>query len=131
MQDSFLKHEDNFEVWRLTGYPGIKTETREFISHILKPEKKIKLWKHQTNGLLRTIYAYEVLKKKDLLLNIVTGGGKTAIIAAVIFWLKSVHNINKFLILTPNTIVRARLIQDFENGIVFKKFEFATKQKKT
>ena len=128
MQDSFLTHVDDFESWRDSGYPNVLLETREFIDNVLKPDKKYKMWNHQLEALLRTIYAYEVLGKKNLLLNIVTGGGKTAIIAAVIFWLKSVHNINKFLILTPNTIVRARLIQDFKDGVVFKNFKFATKQ---
>ncbi|MGB6464542.1 MAG: DEAD/DEAH box helicase family protein [Nitrosotalea sp.] len=128
MHDSFLLHEENFELWKNSGFPDVKPETREFIENVLRPDKKLKLWKHQIEGLLRTIYAYEILKKKNCLLNIVTGGGKTAIIAAVIFWLKSVHGINKFLILTPNTIVRARLKQDFDNGIVFKNFQFCTKQ---
>jgi superfamily II DNA or RNA helicase len=128
MLDSFLSHQENFERWREEGYPSVKIETREFIENILRPDKKFKLWKHQIEGLLRTVYAYEVLQKKNCLLNIVTGGGKTAIIAAVIFWLKSVHGINKFLILTPNTIVRARLIKDFKDGIAFKNFQFATKQ---
>ena len=128
MQDSFLKYVEDFETWRDSGYPDIKLETREFISNVLKPDKKYKMWDHQIEGFLRTVYAFEVLGKKNCLLNIVTGGGKTAIIAAVIFWLKSVHNINKFVILTPNTIVRARLVQDFEGGAVFKNFEFATKQ---
>ena len=128
MQDSFLSHQENFERWRDEGYQSVKIETREFIENILRPDKKFKLWKHQIEGLLRTIYAYEVLQKKNCLLNIVTGGGKTAIIAAVIFWLKSVHGINKFLILTPNTIVRARLIKDFKDGVAFKNFQFATNQ---
>lgn len=128
MQDSFLPYVEDFESWRDSGFPDVKLETREFIDNLLRPDKKYKMWSHQIEGLLRTIYAYEILNKKNCLLNIVTGGGKTAIIAAVIFWLKSVHNINKFLILTPNTIVRARLIQDFGNGIVFKNFEFATKE---
>lgn len=128
MHDSFLLHEEKFELWKNNGFPDVKLETREFIENVINPEKKLKLWKHQIEGLLRTIYAYEILKKKNCLLNIVTGGGKTAIIAAVIFWLKSVHGINKFLILTPNTIVRARLKQDFDDGIVFKKFQFGTKQ---
>jgi type III restriction enzyme len=128
MLDAFVHHYENFERWREEGYPNVKPETREFIENILRPDKKFKLWKHQIEGLLRTIYAYEILQKKNCLLNIVTGGGKTAIIAAVIFWLKSVHGISKFLILTPNTIVRARLRQDFETGIVFKNFQFATKQ---
>ena len=128
MQDSFLPYVEDFESWRESGYPDVKLETREFIDNVLKPDKKYKMWNHQLEGLLRTIYAYEVLGKKNCLLNIVTGGGKTAIMGAVIFWLKSVHNINKFLILTPNTIVRARLIQDFKDGVVFKNFEFPTKQ---
>ena len=128
MQDSFLAYVEEFESWRDSGFPNVKLETREFIDNVLKPDKKYKLWDHQIEGLLRTIYAFEILGKKNCLLNIVTGGGKTAIIGAVIFWLKSVHNINKFLILTPNTIVRARLIQDFANGEVFKNFGFPTKQ---
>tara|TARA_Y100001934_G_scaffold236030_1_gene287234 strand:+ start:201 stop:2153 length:1953 start_codon:yes stop_codon:yes gene_type:complete len=128
MQDSFLTHEEDYENWRDSGYPDVKIETREFIDNVLRPDKKWKMWNHQLEGLLRTIYAYEVLGKKNCLLNIVTGGGKTAIIGAVVFWLKSVHNINKFIILTPNTIVRSRLIQDFKDGAVFKNFEFATKQ---
>ncbi|MBT6647199.1 MAG: DEAD/DEAH box helicase family protein [Thaumarchaeota archaeon] len=128
MQDSFLQYVEDFESWRDSGFPNVKLETREFIDNVLRPDKKWKMWNHQIEALLRTIYAYEILEKKNCLLNIVTGGGKTAIIAAVIFWLKSVHNINKFLILTPNTIVRARLIQDFKDGMVFKNFEFTTKQ---
>jgi len=128
MHDSFSQYEENYEQWKFSGYPDVLPETREFIDHILKPGKKIKLWAHQSEGLLRTIYAYEILKKQNLLLNIVTGGGKTAIIAAAIFWLKSVHNINKFLIFTPNLIVRDRLKSDFEDSRVFKNFQFFTKQ---
>lgn len=127
MQDSFLQYEDDFEKWKDSKFPNIKQETREFIDNVLRPDKKYKMWKHQTEGLLRTIYAFEILNKKNCLLNIVTGGGKTAIIAAVIFWLKSVHNINKFIVLAPNTVVRARLESDFMDGVVFKKFQFATK----
>ena len=128
MQSAFLKHEKDFDEWKKSGYPGIKDKTKEFINNVFGSNKEFKMWNHQIDGLLRTIYSYEVLNKKNLLLNIVTGGGKTAIIAAVIFWLKSVHNINKFVILTPNTIVRARLRCDFENGFVFNKFGFPTKE---
>lgn len=128
MQSAFLKHEKDFDEWKKSGYPGIKDKTKEFINNVFGSNKEFKMWNHQIEGLLRTIYSYEVLNKKNLLLNIVTGGGKTAIIAAVIFWLKSVHNINKFVILTPNTIVRARLRCDFENGFVFNKFGFPTKE---
>jgi superfamily II DNA or RNA helicase len=99
-------------------------ETREFIEHLNNGNKKIRLWKHQMEALLRVIYWYEILEKKNCLLNIVTGGGKTAIIGATIAWLKSVHKIHKFLILTPNLIVRDRLEADFRDCVVFKKFEF-------
>ena len=49
----------------------------------------------------------------------VTGGGKTAVIAAVIAWLRIGHGIQKFVILCPNLIVRDRLDDDFQNGKVF------------
>lgn len=128
MLDSFVQHEERFRDWKESGFPNVKSETYDFIDHMLNSEKKNGMWKHQMEGMLRTIYAYEILQKRSSLLNIVTGGGKTAIIAAIIFWLKYAHSINKFLILTPNTIVRARLESDFRDGAVFRKFEFATRQ---
>lgn len=128
MLDSFLQHEERFRDWMHSGYPNVKLETYDFIQNLIKQDKKTRMWKHQLEGTLRAIYSYEILQKKNILLNIVTGGGKTAIIAAVIFWLKLAHNINKFVILTPNTIVRARLESDFKDGSVFRKFEFATSQ---
>jgi ABC-type uncharacterized transport system permease subunit len=42
---------------------------------------------------MRVVYAYELLHWKELLLNIVTGGGKTAIMGAVVAWLKVSHNL--------------------------------------
>lgn len=71
------------------------------------------------------VYAHEILGKAEigadgLLLNIVTGGGKTAVIAAVIAWLRISHNVQKFVMLCPNLIVRDRLEDDFEDGKVFK-----------
>jgi type III restriction enzyme len=54
-----------------------------------------------------------------LLLNVVTGGGKTALIAAILAWLRIAHSIEKFVLLCPNLIVRDRLEQDFEQGKVF------------
>ncbi len=53
------------------------------------------------------------------MLNIVTGGGKTAIIAAVIAWLRIAHNVDRFVMLCPNLIVRDRLEDDFKGGKVF------------
>ena len=128
MLDSFLQHEEKFVDWKNSGFPNARPGTRDFIENLFKPDKKLKLWRHQLEGILRVIYSFEILEKRNILLNIVTGGGKTAVIAAVIFWLKSVYEINKFVILTPNTIVRARLEADFRDGTVFEKFGFATPQ---
>lgn len=74
---------------------------------------------------MRVVYAHEVLGKAEigkegLLLNIVTGGGKTAIIAAVIAWLRIACGVQKFVLLCPNLIVRDRLEDDFQNGKVFR-----------
>ena len=73
---------------------------------------------------MRTVYAYELLQWKELLLNIVTGGGKTAIIGAVVAWLKVCHDMHKFVLLCPNTIVRDRLEDDFTDAKVFRDFGF-------
>ena len=128
MLDSFLQHEERFVMWRESGFPNVKPETHDFIENLLSNDKKLKMWQHQLEGILRVIYSHEILQKKNNLLNIVTGGGKTAMIAAVIFWLKSAYKINKFVILAPNTIVRARLASDFKNGAVFRKFGLITPQ---
>lgn len=73
---------------------------------------------------MRVVYAYELLQWKELLLDTVTGGGKTAIIGAVIAWLKVAHDLHKFLLLCPNTIVRDRLEDDFQDAQVFRDFGF-------
>jgi type III restriction enzyme len=123
MQDAFYTYEKKFDEWVMEGYPGVKGETRAFIENLVRPERKFRLWKHQEWAILRSIYCYEIVGKKNLLLNIVTGGGKTAIIAAIIAWLKMAHGISKFLILVPNLIVRDRLEGDFTGGQVFGKAE--------
>ena len=46
-------------------------------------------------------------------------GGKTALIAATMVWLRLAHHVQRFLILCPNLIVRDRLEADFRNGDVF------------
>ena len=82
------------------------------------------LWPHQWESFLRVVYAHEVLGKAEiggdgLLLNIVTGGGKTAVIAAVTAWLRIAHDVQKLVMLCPNLIVRDRLEDDFQGGKVF------------
>lgn len=113
MFDSFKQHENGFKQWIMEGYYGVKDETKEFIENLVRHDREKKLWRHQEESILRVIYCYEILGKKNTLLNIVTGGGKTVIIAAVMAWLKMAHNVNKFLVLTPNLIVKDRLEVDF------------------
>jgi len=122
MRDSFAPHREIFEEWKRAGYPDARPETREFIDGLLE---RGALWPHQVEAILRTIYSFEVLKKRSCLLNIVTGGGKTAIIAAVAFWLKFAYGVGKFLVLSPNTIVRSRLEADFADKRVFDRFGIA------
>ncbi len=123
MFNAFTEHEKAFNEWVMDGFPGVKNATREFIENLQRRNKKRILWKNQKGGILRVIYSYEILNMKDLLLNIVTGGGKTVIIGAIVAWLKMAYGINKFLIIVPNLIVRDRLELDFQNKDVFKNFE--------
>lgn len=127
MFDSFKQYESKFTDWIIEGYPGVKPETKEFILNIVRRDRRKHLWKNQEKGLLRVIYSYEVLGKKNVLLNIVTGGGKTVIMAGVMAWLKMAHGVNKFLVLVPNLIVRDRLEDDFREAKVFKVFELFPK----
>ncbi|MBI3259253.1 MAG: DEAD/DEAH box helicase family protein, partial [Ignavibacteriae bacterium] len=117
----------DFELWK-ENFHGVKDETRRFLEHLTNPNRKIKMWTHKTEAILKVIYSYEILKKNNLLLNIVTGGGKTSIIGGCIAWLKMCHNIDKFLILVPNLIVRDRLEKDFlikyGEKSVFQEFDF-------
>ncbi|OWP53659.1 type I restriction enzyme EcoKI subunit R [Candidatus Micrarchaeum sp.] len=117
MPNLFVKYERDYEEWKNSGYNGCTTETLEFITHLLHRTEK-QLWAHQKEAILRVIYLYEI-KKGDLqnryLLKIVTGGGKTIIISAIIGWLFYAHSedVHKILILVPNLIVRDRLEYDF------------------
>lgn len=130
MFNEFAKYEQAFLDWRRDGYPGVKPETYKYIEFLSSPEddqapREGTLWPHQWDAFLRAIYCYEVLGKDTigkhgLLLNVVTGGGKTAIIAALIAWLRIAHHVEKFVLLCPNLIVRDRLEEDFDGGKVFK-----------
>jgi type III restriction enzyme len=122
MYNHFARYEQDFRKWVGGGYPDANPLTRDFLEHLSSPDLPQKLWDHQREGLLRTVYAYELLHEKKLLLDIVTGGGKTAIIGGVIAWLKVCHDIHKFLVLCPNTIVGDRLEDDLKEGKVFRDF---------
>lgn len=129
MFNKFSRCEEQFAQWRHDGYPGVKSETYKYIDFLSDPAddqapRPGTLWLHQWESFLRVVYAHEVLGQKEIggngfLLNIVTGGGKTAVIAALIAWLRIAHNVQKFLLLCPNLIVRDRLEDDFEGGKVF------------
>ena len=121
----FKQHEENFKEWRNSEYQGIPDVGVDFLKHLgsrnFKPDLKVvKFWneeqwkKVQLEAIERCIYSFEVLGEKDLLTNIVTGGGKTTIIGAMIAYMMIVHDQYKFLILTPNTIVRERLDDEFD-----------------
>ena len=129
MINEFSQYEDEFQQWVGDGYPGAKPETLDYIRHLADPEDDTMprdgtLWEHQWDSFLRVVYAHE-LKKDELaqpdgvLLNVVTGGGKTAIIAALIAWLRLAHDVQKFVLLCPNLIVRDRLEDDLQDGKVF------------
>lgn len=121
MQYFFKQHEVNFKEWRKT-YEGIPDAGVAFLKHInslqFKPDLELwneKQWKKvQVEAIERCVYSFEVLGVKDVLTNIVTGGGKTTIIGAMIAYMMIVHDQTKFLVLTPNTIVRSRLTDEFD-----------------
>ena len=129
MINEFSQYEDDFQEWVRGGYPDAKPETVDYIRHLNDPQDDTQprdgtLWEHQWDSFLRVVYAYEIERDalalpNGLLLNVVTGGGKTAIIAALIVWLRLAHDVQKFVLLCPNLIVRDRLEDDFENGKVF------------
>ncbi len=129
MFNQFSRYEDAFRNWRRDGMPGLKQESYKYIEFLTSSDddqapRAGTMWPHQWESFLRVIYAHEILGKTEigadgLLLNIVTGGGKTAVIAAVIAWLRISHDVQKFAMLCPNLIVRDRLEDDFYNGKVF------------
>src|SRR3972149_6238649 len=132
MKYAFKEHEKNYLEGSRNGYPtsldqAEATKLKEFLRNIDNPNFTPPLFKHQIESLKRVIFWYEILGKKDLLVEVVTGGGKSVIIGGVTAYFMTVHDISKFLILVPNTIVRARLDDEFnpESGtFVYSQFPF-------
>ena len=128
MQNVFLPYENDFSAWVESHFLPSQDTTQEYLRFLADPDDELRprkggLWPHQWEALLRVIYSREV-KRRDfwedgLLLNIVTGGGKTALIAATMVWLRLTYNTQRFLILCPNLIVRDRLEADFRQGKIF------------
>ena len=129
MLNQFNRYEKEFRNWVRGGFPGVNPKTLDYLHHLSDPQDETKpragtLWDHQWGSLLRVIFSHEIRRHElaepdGILLNVVTGGGKTAIIAATMTWLRVAHNVQRFVILCPNLIVRDRLEDDFENGRVF------------
>jgi len=136
MYYSFKPHEENFKEWVRSGFIGTPETGIAFLKHLsspnFKPDMELfieKQWKMQLEAIQRCVYCFEILGEKDLLTNIVTGGGKTTVIGAIIAYMMIVHDQTKFLILTPNTIVRERLVDDFDpnsNTYLYDTFPFFT-----
>jgi len=129
MFNEFARFEDMFREWLRSGFPGLSSESYAYIDSLLSDDddqapRQGTLWPHQLDAFLRVVFSHEILGKREigangLLLNIVTGGGKTAIIAALMAWLRIAHGVTRFVVLCPNLIVRDRLEEDFERGKVF------------
>src|SRR4051794_13035182 len=124
MFNAFTQHEKAFADWRRAGCPGATAKTLVFLEHLGQDTTERKLWPHQREAFLRVVYAYEVLERPNLLLNVVTGGGKTPVIAATMAWLRLAYDVRSVVVLTPNQIVRDRLRDDFGAGRFFTEFGF-------
>ena len=109
--------------------PDLSPDSYRYIEFLTSPDddqapRHGTLWPHQWESFLRVVYAHEILGKTEigtdgLLLNVVTGGGKTAIMAALTAWLRIAYDAQKFVMICPNLIVRDRLEDDFQGGKVF------------
>lgn len=136
MHYSFKPHEANFKDWVKSGFVGTPESGIAFLKHLssfhFKPKMELlseKQWMMQLEAIQRCVYSFEILREKDLLTNVVTGGGKTTIIGAMIAYMMTVHDERKFLILVPNTIVRERLVDDFDSNsetYIYDTFPFFT-----
>jgi len=130
MYNQFYRYEEDFSNWRRDGMPGLSDDSFRYVDSLTSPDddqapRDGTLWPHQWESFLRVVYSHEIIGKTEigaegLLLNVVTGGGKTAVIAAVIAWLRIAHKVQKFVLICPNLIVRDRLEDDFDKGKVFK-----------
>jgi len=120
----YAKTLKQYQEWISSSFrsPAVPDRVRDYLLHLAVESpagKYLMLWPHQREAVLRAIFTNELLKPrdagwKDLLLNVVTGGGKTTIIAAIMAYLRVCHEVRSFLLLSPNTIVRERLRMDFE-----------------
>ena len=86
-------------------FPSLDTRqsqyARVFVDNLTNGTLPNPLYRHQYEAVMRVIYHGEKLGKWDSLLDIVTGGGKTVIMATLIAYFRQVRGYTKFLILVP------------------------------
>ena len=100
---------------------------RQYLDRIKGHDWDKPLHPHQYAAITKVIYTGEKLGQWESLLDIVTGGGKTVIMAGLIAYFWQVRGNQRFLILVPNTIVRERVKEDFEvrnPAYAYKEFPF-------
>ncbi len=116
---------EQFEDWKKSRYEGCHQDTITYIRWITEGPSEKKLFTFQQEALLKTIFHTEIcpLKPKPILLNLATGTGKTLIMSSIIAYLQIRQQVDQFLLICPNTIVRDRLKRDFEGNAVFKEFQ--------
>ena len=74
MYYSFAPYEQDFRAWwQSKQFPEVGPLTRDFLTHITRPDAPRKLWRHQEEALMRTVYSYELLQWDELLLNVPIG----------------------------------------------------------
>ena len=109
----------DYRLWlESPDFPNLSAQqagiARAFLDRIAGHDWEQPLYRHQYDAITRVIWTGEKLGKWESLLDIVTGGGKTVIMAGLIAYFWQVRGCEKFVILTPNTIVRERVKDDFE-----------------
>src|SRR3989344_2746894 len=104
----------DYRLWlESPDFPNLSAQqagiARAFLDRIAGHDWEQPLYRHQYDAITRVIWTGEKLGKWESLLDIVTGGGKTVIMAGLIAYFWQVRGCEKFLVLVPNTIVRERV----------------------
>lgn len=106
-----------------------QTAAKRYLQNLKGHDWPKPLYFHQYTAITKVIFQGEKLGKWDSLLDIVTGGGKTVMMAGLVAYFWQVREQSIFLILVPNTIVRERVKDDFEvsnPSYAFDEFPFFT-----
>ena len=106
-----------------------QTAAKRYLQNLKGHDWPKPLYFHQYTAITKVIFQGEKLGKWDSLLDIVTGGGKTVMMAGLVAYFWQVREQSTFLILVPNTIVRERVKDDFEvsnPSYAFDEFPFFT-----